>query len=473
MKTKVISILMFIILLSWVGCNVIKEDVQDATWSWWCEPKIIRYKGDSDKTYFAWVDKYGSQWAGSYDYNTQQIQKFQLCSLYPVDDHNAPAILPPRLGLHDTDPFMVFYTGHNNDTIMRYRKTSTSEDITSLGTEQTLDFTSAAGHGITYAQVYRHQDTIVIFTRIHSLDGKWVVRISTDGGDTWGTEKLMYSGGTNSYAYLATQRSDPNSDLINIVAGDVPAGSYMEPENTTQKIYACRLYLSDGRIEDMTGTVVGNVYTDVGLPLSPDDMTLAYTPETNENTRLFGLASGDVNHMEILFMGFNDWEGKSDGVYKYAVWDGTQFVIRELCATGTIIDDKSYFAGGDIGNHGVACLAREDNGEWIVELWKTEDLGVNWTVRELSRTTEPTKLFRPIDISNFTNKPLPDLSFAWIEGAFTNFHTYDTDIILPLEYRSVIRQGILLQNINGTIKEVETVVNQGGTLVEPQILVRY
>ena len=255
---------------------------------------------------------------------------------------------------------MIFYTGHNDDAILRYRQTYTPEDITSFGAERTLTFASANGHGITYAQVYRHQNTIVVLTRTHAVDGKWAMRISIDGGDTWGAEKPIYSGGANSYAYLATQRSSPDSDLINIVAGDIPTGP---PQNTTQKIYACRLHLSDGRIEDMNNVVIGNIYSDAGLPLSSDDMTLAYMPETNENTRLLGVASDNVNHMEILFVGFKDWEGKSDGIYKYAVWDGSQFVVRNMCPTGTIIDAHSYFAGGGIGNHGVVCLAREENGE--------------------------------------------------------------------------------------------------------------
>jgi hypothetical protein len=110
------------------------------------------------------------------------------------DDHRCPVFIVTPGG-----KALTFYTGHGDDSVMRYRR-STDATFRNLGAEQTISY--AAIGVTTYPCIHVHAATGHIYVLCRSSLLKWAFIMSTDDGLTWSTPAVLtFHPDRQSYIY--------------------------------------------------------------------------------------------------------------------------------------------------------------------------------------------------------------------------------------------------------------------------------
>lgn len=336
--------------------------------SWWSLPRARELAG---VVYTGGVTSAGDIIAASSD-----GVSFTL-GTWEDDDHNTPAVL-----VESGKPPIVFYTRHNVDSVMRYRKGTVGGGLASLGSEQTITLNDIA----TYVQAYRvpGTDRIVFFYRENNR--KWRYKISDDYGDTWATAKTLLDWGASEQMYMGSAQ---NGNTLRVVAYGHPS------ESTKHQIRFCSINLSTGDITKVDGTVLSNLYSTTPN-LADTDLDLVYDPDPDGlSLRLF-----DVSQATLPEVCFGTWTSDTNTNYRYARWTGSAWVVKTVAAAGALFGETStrhYVGGMSFPNPtagSVLYLARESSGVWLVEKKTTADGGDTWTTTEVTRSSMP-KLVRP------------------------------------------------------------------------------
>lgn len=301
------------------------------------------------------------------------------------DDHRNPALLVPS----DAAP-IAFYTRHNADQLLRYRIGTTAGDVSTLGSEQTIN----VGGTVSYTQIWRVGDELWVATRID--DDSWYLWYSDDYGSTWdsGTNLLTES----SRCYITSAQTD---STVRCAAAKGPAAG-------DNKVYYFEVNLATGSITKADGTVIGNL-DGTGLPFDFTDLDTAYTGAENR-TRLFAI-SDRPSGAEIAVANWPSTDA-DDATYVYVEWNGSSWVSDNVVAAGTrfgYTSDANYLGGmaflpGTTGSS--VYLARESSSVWTVEHW--EDDG-GWGMVETFATSTAQKLIRPWPLNT------TDIVFALVE----------------------------------------------------------
>ena len=82
----------------------------DGAWSWFADPRGVRYDGAHKRTYVGWVAQDGDVKVSAYDHVTLSRTTVVLASRLQVDDHANPAIQVLAYGR-----LRVFYSAHYGD----------------------------------------------------------------------------------------------------------------------------------------------------------------------------------------------------------------------------------------------------------------------------------------------------------------------------------------------------------------------
>ena len=391
-----------------------KITLENGVWSWWNYP-LVQFK--DNKTFFGQINQTGLMTINSFNHANSQVSTFRLLES-EVNDHSAPTIS----FLQDGRP-IVFYTRHNRDNYVRYRIGSKAYDIQSLGSEKLLGLSGR----ITYAQSFVDNDNkIHLFSRVEAT--KWVYLQSSDNGETFGIVKTLIDFGTNQ-AYMKIKPHREGKLIRMMFTG--------HPQSDIQDIYYCYLETVNGKITIPGGVEIANLYNDSSTVLNVNDLYKAYSPPTNQKTRLF-----DVSDGELTFL-FAEFTNSTNGIYKYGSWNGTKFDIFTLATTGKVIGagNSGYFGGGIIPENtsNQYVIARENNGKWTVE--RHSAYQGNSEIEILDESTTD-KLFRPVvPVGNQEN-------LLWVKGQYSedNFTDFDTDIMFHNK---------ILSNINFSMREIK------------------
>lgn len=362
--------------------------------SWWTHPFIAETNNDT--------------WVGVVD-DAGDIKIVSLTTGVEIvldndgpDDHNAPSVFHV-----DGKPPLALWTRHIGGLTLYWKKGTTPGDFSTLGETQTKVAGFAPGSiYLTYTQVFHvpGTDTIYVFSRRD--DDTWVYFKSDDYGDTFGDYVTLFDFENVSadQGYLQiTQLSD--GVTLRIVGGFNPSASL------NGDIHYFTLNLATGALAKADGTSLGNIATD--LPLTRADVDIVWDESadaTYSGSRLFFV--GDGPEPEVAFMVFS---ATADSLYRYARWDGTEWVIKSICGAGAkfgYADAVHYNGGMAIPRNttgGSFIIARELRDVWFVERWDTDDNGDTWNTTLLD--TSSNKLFRPICFSGF-------IKLIYVEATF-------------------------------------------------------
>jgi hypothetical protein len=379
----------------------------DGAWSWFADPRGVRYDGAHKRTYVGWVAQDGDVKVSAYDHVTLSRTTVVLASRLQVDDHANPAlqILPDgRL--------RVFYSAHYGD-FMYYRTTRNPEDISSWDAPLTIPVNSPGTKGYTYPNPIHlgAERTSYLFWR----GGNHNPTFSTqaDGATTWSPARtLVFVSGQRPYIKYDTN----GTDTIHFAFTNAHPGAVADV-NIYYAAYRA------GGIFRANGTRIASI----GTAITPSQADTVY--DTSRKAWIHDVAIDAAGRPVIVFASF---ASTSDHRYMYARWTGTRWLTSEITAAGGSIslDGKEpYYSAGITLDHedpSTVYLSRLVGGIYEVETWKTADGGTTWS-RQAITSGDTVNNLRPISPRGL----LPfsgDMSVVWVRGVYNSYVDYKTSI---------------------------------------------
>jgi len=371
------------------------EMLPDAVVSWWSRPNAT-YQPFHGITYITGVSAAGDWVWGAYDHKTG-ITTRKVLGRSRRDDHNTPAIIAPV-----DKPPIVFYTGHNASTVIWYRISAKIGDWLP-GAERAIQFPGK----VTYVQAYRGStpETLLLLTRCNS---DWMLALSTDYGTSWSVRPLV-DFDADAYGYLTTTQLADGT--IRVSAAGHPA------QTNLTSIYYTEIDPA-GDIRSAEGTILANVYTGAGLPISaPKDLTPIYEFPAEKRGRLLDVSAAP--NPEVVFA---EWVGEEEAEYVYLTKTPEGWRPTTLVRTGRPIgyDYATRYLGGatfpNPTSGGDLYLSREITGYWQVQRWtKTAS---DWAVTPITSSLHI--LARP----SIPFGASPQLPLLWLD--LTSYADYTT-----------------------------------------------
>lgn len=379
----------------------------DGAWSWFADPRGIRYDGAHKRTYVGWVAQDGDVKVSAYDHVTLSRTTVVLASKLSVDDHANPAIQALPDGR-----LRVFYSAHYGD-FMYYRTTRNPEDITSWDAPLTIPVNSPGTNGYTYPNPIHlsAERTSYLFWR----GGNHNPTFSTqaDGATTWSPARtLVFVSGQRPYVKYDTN----GTDTIHFAFTNAHPGA---AANVNIYYAAYRA----GGIFRANGTRIASL----GTAIAPSQANTVY--DTSRKAWVHDVAIDAAGRPVIVFASF---ASTTDHRYMYSRWTGTRWQTSEITAAGGSIslDGKEpYYSAGitlDHENPSTVYMSRLVSGIYEVETWKTADGGATWS-RQAVTSGDTVNNVRPISPRGFI--PFSgDMSVVWIRGIYNSYVDYKTSI---------------------------------------------
>lgn len=314
------------------------------------------------------------------------------------DDHNAPAFLVPA-----DKPPVTFYANHAADHVLRWRVGTVNGDLSSLGSEQTINL----GADVTYAQIIRTgTNSAIVFCRAGDGEEWWFITTS-DWFSTLSTPTKFFDE-TNGLCYFAF-RDDGD--------GGIHAAFVYNPQESATGVYYCHIDTGTGAVTDVEGNPIANL-SGSGLPLDSGDFSLAYTPTGGSEVRLLDVASGTTTPHLLVCVSPDD----TQGTYATLRWNGTSWDLAPICPSGGIFGHVrlarymggATFGHGDTSDDTTIVTSSEDKGLRTLQVWTTSDYET-WEPGEvLCRTYK--KAVRPVLVDGWV---------SWVE--FTSYTAFTSD----------------------------------------------
>ncbi|ELY39893.1 glucosyl hydrolase family protein [Natronorubrum tibetense GA33] len=376
-------------------------------------------------------------WVGitAYDHNDGATESVRVSDeLDWTDDHSSPAI-----HVRDDDRLIVYWTDRGEGTEnMDYAISENALDISSWGSTQS--FTSADVENVDYPQPVPWDGELRLYYRVGGhIDGKWKYRVSTDGGETYGSEQDFVDLVSEAIYIHPYQHEDRLHFALGDHRMDTPAIRHW--------------YLEGGDYHESDGTVIQSGDQEL---TDETELTLVYDGEASGNNppKQYDLICDGAGRPHVAFTEHVETgEGGGDGDYRarWAKWDGSEWVIgSEIVEMGGSLPEEHYYEGGlSLDSQDptrVYASVETDNRNYQIQEWSTDDDGESWSSKDLSpadeSVTRPTKRGRPISPRGHQN----DLPVIWWAGRYDHFNYsqgsgYDTKVQrqdTPTEY---VREG--------------------------------
>ena len=348
--------------------------------------------------------------------NTTRI--IELDDQLQLDDHDDPALLAGDDGV-----FAIWATHGGNWKIY-------SSTIKADGTatpKQTLPIKPADGYGVTYANLFRmpNGDLVNIF-RGAGWDPN-VIR-SIDGGQTWSEPKRLLGGPGRPYVRYAQD----SVGRIHVFATE------QHPRNFDNSLFHGML---DGdRVLDSAGRQIGTLGTH---PPAPEMLTQVFKGDADNVAWCSSIEVDVLDRPVVAYSvqkdsaGMKVGTGGADHRYRYARWNGSNWIDHEVGFAGTRLfareDDYTGLISivpSDPATVYFSTNAQPETGEPLVstadeqrhwEIWRgdTADGGATWAFTPVTANSEADNL-RPMVPPGST---MPVL--VWLRGNYRTYTDYD------------------------------------------------
>ena len=367
----------------------------------------MHYANSQDKTYYGAVNKNGDIVIHAYDHVTGNVSgPYTLSVALQVDDHAQPSIL-----IRTDGKLLVFYASHNGSKAY-CRVSAGVEDISAWG--NVVDVTPS-GQTVSYPSPIQltgeeNNPVYCIYRGIVSpaTEREVVYAKSTDGGATWAAPVRVFAvTGQRPYFHVA-QNGTARIDFI--VTDGHPN------EIATNSLY--HFYYSGGNYYKSDGTQII-----ASLPFTAANVTKIYDGITDHGW-VWDVAIDSAGYPRCVFATFPD--ATTDHRYQYAFWNGSAWTIREICAAGgPLYSGETYYSGGISLNHSntnEVYLSKNLGSGWDIWKYVTADDGATWTATQI--TNDAALQFRPV----IPRDAQADLPVVWLEGRYTSYTDFDTDV---------------------------------------------
>jgi len=386
----------------------------DAAWSWFGGPRAVFMEGEHRRTYVGFATSTGDVTLAQFDHGSRQTVTTIVKEQLQPDDHASPALLA-----RPDNRLMVFYCGHRGRWMI-YRTSAVAEDITSWGAER-----GASGHtsefaGYTYpnaALLEGEGGRRYVFWR---GEGHLPMFASAEPARSWDAATvLIESAGSKPFIKTA---SDGRS-TIHLAFSDGHPGT--EPANSIHY-----LRYSSGEFRRADGTLVGTVED---LPLKLEDADLVYdAAATGVRSWLWDIAFDSSGNPVIAYAAF---PGEDDHRYRYARWNGTEWVDSEITPAGAwfLAAERQnrrfdpYQSGGLALDHtdpAVVYLSRPVNGVFEIERWTTTDGGGSWVSEAVTSGSASDNVRPVVPLDHALDGP----GLIWMNGSYLDYTSYSTSL---------------------------------------------
>jgi len=386
----------------------------DGAWTWWqdkraliCENNLTVGSSSHD----------GNVQVTNWDFKTGSIETKILHISFPPDDHNAPGIL-----LRKDGHLMAFYSKHNQEALMYYRVTTRAGDPSDWQPEQT--YSAGVKDYFTYAnpfQLSAENGRIYNFWRGIDFNPTWSA--SDDEGKTWskGANHIYFKKGERPYVKYASN----DMDTIHF------AFTETHPNRMNTSLY--HAYYKAGSIFTSNGKFVRNLSKG---PIQPFEATRVYNGTRTPTGRAWCWDMAlDSNCYPIVV--YSTHPSPMDIRYRYARWDGNQWIDYQIAFAGKCLyDGEPFFAGGiclDPDNPDTVYLSSnvnittgKSNGSGHYEIYRGERgmQGKSWIWQAITSTSTQDNL-RPIVPAHHPGKTF----VLWFRGKYESYTDYETEIV--------------------------------------------
>ena len=379
----------------------------DGAWSWFADPRGVRYEGVHERTYVGWVAQDGDVKVSAYDHVALSRTTVVLASKLQVDDHANPAIQVLPDGR-----VRVFYSAHYGD-FMYYRTTRNPEDITSWDAPVTIPVNSPGTRGYTYPNPVH----LSAERATYCSGGVAITTPRSRPRPTARPRGRRHGPWCSSPGQRPYIKYDSNgSDTIHFAFTNAHPAAVADV-NIYYAVYRA------GGIFRANGTRIASL----GTAIAPSQADKVY--DTSRKAWVHDVAVDASGRPVIVFASF---ASTSDHRYMYSRWTGTRWQTSEITAAGGSIslDGKEpYYSAGITLDHedpSIVYLSRLVSGIYEVETWKTPDGGATWS-RQAVTSGDTANNVRPISPRGFL--PLSgDMSVVWIHGIYNSYVDYKTSI---------------------------------------------
>ncbi|MDX6254283.1 MAG: hypothetical protein QOJ11_617 [Frankiales bacterium] len=404
----------------------VTELVGDGAWCWFQDPRAIHYVGQHDRTYVGYVTTKGDIDVLALDDPTGAISQTVLHPRLVADDHAAPGleVLPDGR-------IAVFYAGHIGNA-MFYRISTSPEDISSFGPEQTVPTNVGGPYGYTYANPIYLPAEHRTYLFFRGADARPVMTYSDDNLQTWSPAHTLVLpvgavAGQRPYAKYATN----GTDTIYFTFDDGHPRD-MPTNNVYYMAYRGGVFSrADGTAIASLASVTGADGTNNGrgTPISNTQADLVYNGGGADGKGwVQDIAAGPDGRPVILFATFpND----NNHRYHYAAWNGTTWQQRDFTGGGGSIattGGETEYSGGlslDPNDPSVVYTSRQHGNAWEIQRWTTPDLGQTFTSPVSITAGSTVKNVRPVVP---WGSPGP-VKVLWMSGTYTHWDgKYNTNI---------------------------------------------
>jgi hypothetical protein len=377
------------------------------------EPVAIRFTGKFDRTYEAYISRWGQVVTRWFDHNAQVYSTLYVVDslmaehgVEAMDDHN-----PPALHVLPNGKILIWYTVHDVNDIFYQKITLEAENITTYGSRQNMVDT-APSQPYNYPQpVELGNGTLALFYRRGTYDNnKWVYKKSTNSGLNWGAPVVLFDNTPSGvYAYVAQNPANKNeihmagyfsyttspwrkdiwyAKCANLLTTDTWAKSNGTP-------YVLPLTDTTAELVLDTGTL-NNLVTDIKVINNKPYITYGYDKNPNHRLKWCELSGGVWVHREVAhsrqFYGSNAAHQYTPGIILNPAnpYEVVLFVDR---------------------------LSNKANvGRLELEVWESTNNGVTWAQKEIITSNSRFDNYRVQWVVNAA----PDHRFLWCgAGLFT------------------------------------------------------
>ncbi|MBO3749266.1 BNR-4 repeat-containing protein [Streptosporangiaceae bacterium NEAU-GS5] len=327
---------------------------EDVSWCWWTRPRAVRI---GNQVFFGALDSTGRIYAATWDLETRRADRTILAA-YEADDHNNPAIVavPGR-------PLVAFYSRHDCGDTLQFRVSRKATDIGRWHPPQDLKF----GGETSYAQVHPRGAELHLFTRVDEIG--WGYRRSGDWAATWDEPVPFLVFDTDQQVYLATTMLADGRTVRMAVSGHPK--EYLP--GALHDVWVCQADLETGEVSlPGDGAVIGNLRDRRTLPISQDQLEVAYRTPPGRTVNLFDVSDGPDFEVSFVSKVKGD-DATVDARYHVGTATDGGWRTEDVAPAGSTFGyiPAGFYAGGTAFPHrspgGRVYLTREEGGVWHFE----------------------------------------------------------------------------------------------------------
>lgn len=383
------------------------EIAADGAWSWFSRPLAIERNG---ALYVGYITGDGSV-SVSKRTLSGTTTSFVLAAALEIDDHN-----PAALCFLPDGRLLAAYGKHDGDSVVRYRVSTSAEDISAWDAEQTFSSSAVT----TYAN-----------PRYLSVPNRVYLHYRSGGGGGTAPMKMRHSADLSTWATEQTiiQRTSRRPYVVSRGNGvnriDLVYTDSHPNEDSACNIYHCyMLAASDGSQtwHQSDGTAIG------APPFAPSAGTLIYDGSSVKGW-VWDIQLDSSGNPHVLFATF---PSSTDHRLNYARWTGSAWTTAtQIVAMGQYLyGSEIYYSGGGAFHPRTVSkvFASRQIGAtaaWQITEYGTTDSGATWASRGDKVTSPTNRNARPMTVLDSTGYA----DVMWWQGTYTSYVNYSTRIL--------------------------------------------